>query len=149
MKLSLLISLNVAILISYIFTYNCHTQIKTYSDDLTDELKKKYENIRKERMLHFTIGILLAIVISTLFFNLSTGFSIMEKYNIIILILLLLPMIVYKLMPKSDYMLRHSQTDQDYKDWFNIYTCMSNNSTYGFLSGFTVSMIFLNLINVD
>lgn len=149
MKPSLLISINVGILLSYLFTYNCHGQIIEYTKDLTDELQKKYENIRKERMLHFAIGIFLAIVISLVFFNLSTAFSPLQKNNIIILILLLLPMIVYKILPKTDYMLKHSQTEQDYKDWFNIYSCMTSNSTYGFLSGFTVSMIFLSLINVD
>jgi uncharacterized protein YacL len=149
MKPSLLISINVGILISYLFAYNCHGQITEYSKDLTDELQKKYETIRKERMMHFAIGIVLAIAISVVFFNFSTAFSPMERNNIIILILLLLPMIVYKVLPKTDYMLKHSQTEQDYKDWFNIYSCMKSNSTYGFLSGFTVSMIVLSLINVD
>ena len=149
MKPSLLISVNVGILLSYIFTFYCHDQIKAYTQDLTDELQKKYDNIRKERMLHFNIGIILALIISLLFFNISTGFSTIDRTNIIIFILLLLPMVVYKLMPKSDYMLNHSQTDQDYKDWFNIYSCMQSKSTYGFLSGFTISMILLNLFNVD
>jgi hypothetical protein len=149
MKPSVLISVNVGILLSYIFTLYCHTQIITYSQDLTDELQKRYDNIRKERMLHFTIGLLLAVIISLLFFSQSSGYSNMERTNIIVLMLLLLPLVVYKLMPKSDYMLKHSQTDQDYKDWFNIYSCMESKSTYGFLSGFTVSMLILSLLNVD
>lgn len=149
MKPSLLISLNVGILLSYIFTFYCHNQIKAYTQDLTEELLIKYDNIKKERMLHFNIGLILAIVISILFFNLSAGFSAIDRTNIIIFMLLLLPMVVYKLVPKSDYMLNHSQKDQDYKDWFNIYSCMENKSTYGFLCGFTISMLLLNLMNVD
>ena len=57
-------------------------------------------------------------------------------------------MIVYKVLPKSDYMLKHSQTDQDYKDWFDIYLCMKNKSIYGFFTGFTMTMIVLSLTNI-
>jgi uncharacterized protein YacL len=149
MKNSLLISLNVGILLSYIFTYYCHDQIKEYSKDLPKHLKKKYEKIRSERMMHFFIGVVLAVAISALFYKMSTEFKPLEKINIIVLIMLLLPMMVYKFLPKKDYMLKHSQKDQDYKDWFNIYLCMKNKSTYGFFAGFTISMVILNFININ
>ena len=149
MKPSLLISINVGILLSYIFTYNCHGKITDYTKDLSDDLQKKHENIRNERMLHFGIGLVLALVVSLIFYNMSNQFSSLERTNIIIILILLLPMVVYKVLPKSDYMLNYTQTDQDYKDWFNIYSCMQNQSIYGFLCGFTVSMIILSLINVE
>ena len=150
MKNSLLLSINIGLFISYLFTYYCHNQITNYTNDLSDELLSKYENIRKERMRHLSTGILIAIVISVLFyFKAPEQTSNFEKINIIILLLLLLPMVIYKLLPKSDYMLKHSQSDQDYKDWFNIYLCMKNKSVYGFLCGFSVSMIILSLMNVN
>jgi hypothetical protein len=149
MKPSLLISLNVGLLLSYIFTYSCHDEIKTYSKDLSDDLLMKYNAIKNERMLHFGIGVVLALVSGLAFYNLSPGFSALERTNIVILILLLLPMMVYKLLPKSDYMLTHTQTEQDYKDWFTIYSCMKNQSIYGFLCGFTVCMILLSIMNVE
>lgn len=150
MKPSLLISINVGILISYIFTYHCHSQITNYTKDLSEDLLKKYEAIRSERMFHFAIGLVLAVVVSLVFYNMPTQFSSLERNNIIILILLLLPMVVYKVLPKSDYMLNHTHpNEQDYKDWFNIYSCMQNQSVYGFLCGFTASMMLLSLMNVD
>ena len=150
MKNSLLLSINIGLFISYLFTYYCHNQITNYTNDLSDELLSKYENIRKERMRHLSTGILIALVISVLFyFKAPEQTSNFEKINIIILLLLLLPMVIYKLLPKSDYMLKHSQSDQDYKDWFNIYLCMKNKSVYGFLCGFSVSMIILSLMNVN
>lgn len=149
MKNSLLVSINIGLLLSYIFTYQCNSQIKAYTNDLPEQLLSKYKNIRNERIYHFTIGLIIAIVISAIFYKYSEQFSIFQKINIIIFLLLLLPMIVYKLLPKSDYMLNYSQKDQDYKDWFNIYLCMENKSLYGFLCGFTVSMIILSLIDID
>lgn len=150
MKNSLLLSINIGLLLSYMFTYYCHDKIKDYSKDLTDKLLTKYEAIRQERMMHFTVGVIIAVVISILFYNMSSDeFSKLEKINIIMLILLLLPMIVYKVLPKSDYMMKHSQSDEDYKDWFNIYLCMKNKSMYGFFSGFTISMVILNFMNMN
>ena len=150
MKNSLLLSINIGILLSYIFTVYCHDKIIDYSDDLDCKLRKKYEKIKKERMMHFVVGILLAIAIGTIYYLYASATTpIFEKINIIAIILLLLPMIVYKILPKSDYMLKHSQTDQDYKDWFNIYLCMKNKSTYGFVVGFTASMILLNSLKFD
>jgi len=150
MKNSLLLSINIGLLISYLFTYYCHDQITTYTNDLSDELLSKYKNIKKERIIHLIVGVLIAIVISVMFyFKAPEKTSNFEKINIVILLLLLLPMVVYKLLPKSDYMLKHSQSDQDYKDWFNIYLCMKNKSVYGFLCGFSVSMIILSLMNVN
>jgi len=144
----MLISINMGLLLSYVFTYYCHNQIITYTKDLSSELLIKYENIKKERMTHLGIGLTLAILISLIFYYNSPEINPIEKINIIILLILLLPMIVYKVLPKSDYMLKHSQTDQDYKDWFDIYLCMKNKSIYGFFTGFTVTMIVLSLTNI-
>jgi hypothetical protein len=136
------------LLLSYVFTYYCHNQIITYTKDLSSELLIKYENIKKERMNHLGIGLILAILISLVFYYNSPEINPIEKINIIVLLILLLPMIVYKILPKSDYMLKHSQTDQDYKDWFDIYLCMKNKSIYGFFTGFTMTMMVLSLTNI-
>jgi len=148
MKNSILISINMGLLLSYVFTYYCHNQIITYTKDLSSELLIKYENIKKERMNHLGIGLILAILISLVFYYNSPEINPIEKINIIVLLILLLPMIVYKILPKSDYMLKHSQTDQDYKDWFDIYLCMKNKSIYGFFTGFTMTMMVLSLTNI-
>ena len=149
MKNSILLSINIGLLISYVFTYYCHNQISEHKNDLSEELLSKYENIRKERMNHLGIGFLIAILISAVFYFKTPLMSKFQKINIVVLLLLLLPMVVYKLLPKSDYMLKHSQKDQDYKDWFNVYLCMKNKSVYGFLCGFAVSMMILSLMDIN
>jgi len=149
MNNSLLLSINIGLLLSYIFTYYCHGQIVSYTKDLSHSLMIKYNRIKKERILHFYTGILLSMLISYLFYlKAPQEMTLFQKINIILIILLLLPMVVYKLLPKSDHMLNYSQTDQDYKDWFNIYLCMKNKSMYGFLCGFTVSIMILSLMEI-
>ena len=54
-------------------------------------------------MTHLGIGLTLAILISLIFYYNSPEINPIEKINIIILLILLLPMIVYKVLPKSDY----------------------------------------------
>ena len=150
MRNSLLLSINIGLLISYIFTYFCHGQIDIYKNELTDELLTRYKAINKERMLHFFIGIVIAFVISFIYyFRVSKEVSMFEKVNIILFTLLFIPMVVYKLLPKTDYMLKHSQPDQVYKDWFNIYLCMKNKTMYGFLAGFFISIIILTTMNIN
>jgi len=149
MKNALLLSINIGLLVSYLFTYYCHNQITTYRDELTGDLATKYEAIRKERMHHFGIGIFIALVVSAAFYFKSKDMPKFEKLNIVAFLVLFIPMIVYRLMPKSDYMLKHEQPQKDYNDWFDIYLCMKNKSMYGFLSGFTVSMIILSIMDIN
>ena len=150
MKNSLLLSINIGLLVSYAFKYNCHGKINEYQKDLTGDLLDKYKEIKTERMNHFTIGILVAIIVSVVYYTkLSEGTPSFEKINTAILFMLILPVLVYTLLPKSDYMLKHSQTEQDFKDWFNIYLCMKNRCSQGFLSGFAISMLVLSFTDIN
>jgi len=151
MNVSILIaSVNFGLLLSYLFLYYCHKEISEYEQGLTEFELKKYKTIRNERMNHFIIGILVAIATSVIFNLKYSNMNLLNKVNITILIIFLIPMLVYKILPKSEYMLKEcSQTEKDFKEWFDIYLCMKNKSIYGFLCGFSVSMIFLSLINMD
>lgn len=150
MKNSLLLSINIGLLVSYAFKYNCHGKINDYQKDLTGDLLTKYEEIKTERMNHFIIGLIVAIVVSLIYYlNLSSEIQPFEKINVVILFILLLPVVVYTLLPKSDYMLKHSQSTQDFKDWFNIYLCMKNRCFQGFLSGFAISMMVLSFTDIN
>jgi hypothetical protein len=150
MKNSLLLSLNIGLLVSYAFKYNCHGKINDYQKDLTGDLLDKYEKIKTERMNHFIIGLIVAIIVSLVYYLiLSQTTPLFEKINVAMLFILILPVVIYKLLPKSDYMLNHSQSDQDYKDWFNIYLCMKNRCSQGFLSGFAISMLVLSFTDIN
>lgn len=144
----LLTSVNVGLLISYLFLYYCHKDISEYEQGLSEHSLKKYEMIRNERKMHFIIGILIAVATSV-FFNLKyTNLLLLTRINVTILMIFLVPMVIYKILPKSEYMLKEcSQTERDFREWFDIYLCMKNKSIYGFLCGFSVSIVFLSLQN--
>jgi uncharacterized protein YacL len=150
MKNSLLLSINIGLLVSYALKYHCHGKIYEYEKDLTGDLLAKYEKIKKERMNHFIIGLIIAIIVSFMYcIYLSEKTPTFEKINVVVLFMLILPIVIYKVLPKSDYMLKHSQSDQDYKDWFNIYLCMKNKCVYGFLAGFCLTMLVLSFTNIN
>jgi hypothetical protein len=150
MKNSLLLSLNIGLLVSYALKYHCHSSITDYTKDLTGDLLTRYEAIKNERMNHFNIGLIVSIIVSLIYYTkLSEKTPAFEKINVALLFILILPVIIYKVLPKSDYMLKHSQTDQDYKDWFNIYLCMKDKCVHGFLAGFTISMIVLSFTDLN
>lgn len=150
MKNSLLLSINIGLLVSYAFKYNCHGNITEYAKDLTGDLLTRYEEIKNERMNHFVIGLIVSIIVSLIYYTrLSEKIPVFEKVNVALLFILILPVVIYKALPKSDYMLKHSQSDQDYKDWFNIYLCMKNKCVHGFLAGFAISMIVLSFTDIN
>ena len=151
MNASILItSVNFGLFLSYLFLYYCHKEISEYEQGLSELELKKYKTIRNERMNHFIIGILVAIATSVIFILKYSNMNLLNKVNITVLIIFLIPMLVYKILPKSEYMLKEcSQTEKDFNEWFDIYLCMKNKSIYGFLCGFSISIIFLSLINMD
>lgn len=143
---NILIAVNIGLVVSYLSTYVCHNKVVEYQKDLDDELQMRYNNIKRERQLHFSIGIFFALLIAFIYVNKYPELDIYSKIIRVAFIVLLFPMVVYKIIPKTDYMLLHSQTEQDFKDWFDVYLCMKNQNIYGFLAGFTVSAIIITLL---
>lgn len=144
---STLLSINIGLLVSHAFKYYCHGTINDYKKDLTGDLLAKYEKINTERLTHFIIGVVIAFAVSLIYYlKLSDDNSTLQIINTIAFIMLLLPVVIYTVLPKSDYMLNHSQSDQDYKDWFNIYLCMKNKGLQGFLVGFAITMFVMNFM---
>lgn len=143
---NVIISACVGLVCCHIATYFCHNTIKEYEKDLTSELQDKYDAIKIERMLHFVIGLLISLVITIIYNIKNTEIPIQTKIIHSIFLNLLIPIVIYRILPKTDYMLLHTQTSDDVKDWFNIYQCMQNKCTHGFFTGFSLSIIMLSMI---
>ena len=112
---------------------------------LTNENKKRYINIANERkMIYFKgfgLGLILSII--TLFYinskkklkrltNICTVFAISFTVNYFF----------YILYPKSDYMIKHLNSQDEKNAWLKIYKTMQYNYHLGFVLGL-IGMIFI------
>jgi hypothetical protein len=135
----------VGLLFSYIGTIHCHMKIKKFTNKLDQSQLVLYQNVRKRRMWYFLIGILIALLGSILYFCLSKDL-IYNRIMTSLIILLLTPMIVYTLFPKSPYMLEQSNINTtETHDWFKVYVCMKNGMIYGFCIGFLITLIITSI----
>jgi hypothetical protein len=129
-------AVSVGLIVAYVLTLGCHTHISKYRKDLSESQKATYQSIVSARAWCFISGILVALLLLGVYL---TYMKHTDKYRTAwnsALILLLTPLIVYLLLPKSKFMLLEASTAQETKDWFNVYLCMSRSMIYGFVVGF-------------
>uniref|UniRef100_A0A6C0K3L9 Uncharacterized protein n=1 Tax=viral metagenome TaxID=1070528 RepID=A0A6C0K3L9_9ZZZZ len=135
----------VGLVASYLGTLHCHLNITKLTDSLNPSQLMVYRNARRRRLIYFIVGIILAIIGMILFLCLSSSPLYPRIINALI-ILLLTPMIVYTLFPKSPYMLEQTDiNNQETKHWFSVYVCMKNGMVYGFCVGFIVALLVLTV----
>ena len=115
---------------------------------LSDEKKKKYDSIRKERMMIWIkaslAGIFLSITFSKFGKNLFPGKS-FDKSCINTLIFFAVQYLVYMLHPKSDWMLNHVENNEEAKLWLKKYKYMQRRWHTGMVLGI-VGYFFLNMV---
>lgn len=104
---------------------------KTFSDEL-DEI---YGNIVIERRNHYVQGILLGAIIAYLIVNLTKINNRFHKISLFTLVTLMVGVVFYFLMPKSDYMLNHLKTEEQNKAWLEVYKTMKQRYFLGFMFG--------------
>jgi hypothetical protein len=133
---------------SYIGTIHCHCKLRKLTQNLNTAQLEFYKNARQRRLYYFITGIVIAIIGAILFLCLSPSILYHRIMNALI-ILLLTPMIVYTLYPKSPYMLQQSNiNNEETHNWFNVYVCMKNGTIYGFCVGFIAAFIVLAIIQI-
>lgn len=126
----------VGLFVSYLMIMRCHRKIHLYEKRLTPEERSHYIKIRNYRISCYIFGLLLSLLMAS-FYLWKQGIN-YRSVAISLVIVLFLPMIVYMIIPKRHYMLLYSENDA--KEWFEIYLCMKNSMIYGFLLGFFVSL---------
>ena len=129
----------VGLFVSYLMVMRCHRKIRLYEDKLSPEERSHYKKIRNDRISCYISGLLLSLLV-VFFYLWKQGFHYRSVADSLVIVLLV-PMIVYMVIPKRRYMLQYSE--QDAKEWFEIYLCMKNSMIYGFLFGFFVSLACL------
>jgi uncharacterized protein YacL len=99
------------------------------------ELDKIYLQIANERANIYFQGLILGLIISYLLLNsikLTTSF---HKATFFLAVTLIISVLYYFIIPKSDYMLNHLQTPEQNKAWLEVYKNMQKRYITGFIIG--------------
>ena len=141
-------SIVIGLFFSYLLTGLCHGKIRTLSDTLKGMNKvETYQKIKNTRHRNFIIGILTAIISSILYWIFTNEVDQYTKIINTLLILLLIPMVIYMIIPKKQYFLQTVQTNKEVQQWFDIYKCMQQKMIYGFFIFFGISLLIFYLIS--
>lgn len=141
-------SIVIGLFFSYLLTGLCHGKIRTLSDTLKGMNKvETYQTIKNTRRRNFMVGILVAIISSILYWIYTNETDQYAKIINTLLILLLIPMVIYMIIPKKQYFLQTVQTNKEVQQWFDIYKCMQQKMIYGFFIFFGISLLIFYLIS--
>ena len=141
-------SIVIGLFFSYLLTGFCHGKIRTLSETLKSMNKvETYQKIKNIRRRNFIIGIITAIIGSILYWIFTNEVDQYAKIINTLLILLLIPMVIYMIIPKKQYFLETVQTNKEVQQWFDIYKCMQQKMIYGFFIFFGISLLILYLIS--
>lgn len=138
----------IGLFFSYVCTGFCHGRIRVLTETLRGMNQLgNYQEIRKGRRRNFIIGAILAIIGSLFYWIYANEGNEYHKIINTLLFLLLIPMIIYMIIPKSKYFLETVTTIKETREWFDIYKCMQRNMLYGFFISFFLSLLILYLVD--
>ena len=134
-------ALVIGLFVSYITTFLCHGKVSRLVSSLPSDVVPTYRTIRAYRIAYFMMGIVVAVIV-TGFYHFHSEYE--YKGWVSAILFLLIPMVVYMIIPKSWYLLFESV---NCKPWFDVYLCMKNAMIYGFLITFLCILVFGLIVN--
>jgi uncharacterized protein YacL len=121
--------------------------VKHYKERLPKDLQIRYDKIARERMMisyrGYGFGVLLSLVI--IFYNLQIKSYKMNAFALVCTVMatcFLTNYFYYMLSPKSDWMLNHTNNQDQVKAWLQMYREMSFNYHAGLAFGIVAVGIF-------
>lgn len=112
-----------------------YTHFHNFENSLNEEQKEKYSIIRKERLYIYLFATCLGLIV---------GFLNKSNKCIAVSGALFTQLFVYKLWPKSDYMLNHVTKPEQSALWLKQYKHMTNLSHIGMVIGLLVFFYTIN-----
>ena len=137
-------------IIGMIYFYNRTDKseiVKHYKNMLPIDLQKRYEKISKERMTISYYGYGLGVILSLfiIFYNLKIKHVKLNTISLVCTVVatcFLTNYFYYILSPKSDWMLNHTNNQEQVKAWLLMYREMSYNYHAGLALGIVAVGIF-------
>ena len=137
-------------IIGMIYFYNATDKseiVKHYKEKLPTDLQKRYEKITIERKTisyhGYILGLILSLVI--IFYNVNVKHYKMNSFSLVCTVMatcFLTNYFYYMLSPKSDWMLNHTNNQDQVKAWLIMYREMSYNYHLGIALGIIAVGIF-------
>ena len=129
--------------IGMIYFYNMTDKseiVKHYKSNLPTDLQNRYEKISKERKLISFQGYILGLIFSLfiIFYNVRIKHHKMNSFALVCTVMatcFLTNYFYYMLSPKSDWMLNHTNNQEQVKAWLLMYREMSYNYHLGLVFG--------------
>lgn len=103
-----------------------YTHFVAFEKTLNPTQVERYNKIKKERMFIYSIATVVGLIV---------GFVNYKNKCVAVSSALFLQVFIYKLWPKSDYMLNHIDNQTQSKLWMKKYTHMTSLSNIGMLVG--------------
>ena len=123
------------ILITHLFVYGYtlvnSQDLKNLDYMLSDEQRAIYDKIKKERLHHFYMGLGCGALLGLFVILSNVGFN--SKYCLSGILLILTTVIVYYVLPKTDYMIRHLETEEKRMAWLNVSRNFHKKKMVGFI----------------
>ena len=137
-------------IIGMIYFYNMTDKsaiVKHYKEKLPSDLQKRYEKISKERRTISYYGYGLGVIFSLfiIFYNTQIKSHRMNAFALVCTVMatcFLTNYFYYMLSPKSDWMLNHTNSQEQVKAWLQMYREMSFNYHAGLALGIIAVGIF-------
>lgn len=110
------------ILVAYLTVFGItifyHGDLEKMVNLMDDEQKEIYSKIRKERLNHYLNGLAAGVVLSlpTLYLIKNTASRVCASG----IVLMMTASITYYLQPKTDYMIRHLNSQEQKEAWMNV-----------------------------
>lgn len=139
----------------YFYTMTDKSEIvKHYKERLSIPLQKRYDNICEERkrISYYGFGLGLILSLCILFYNINLK---SKKMNIIHMVCVVMATcfvtnyFYYILSPKSDWMLKHTTSQEEVRAWLQMYREMSYNYHMGLVLGIIAVGIFAFAFRLD
>ena len=115
-NLLIISAISYMIMIGFIIFNN--DQNKYLLKQLDFRQNQKYKKIKKERLYHYNIGLITSSLLGLLIYSMLSNKK--NKLCISGLVIFLFTPIIYYCLPKSDYMIKHLNTEQQKMAWLNV-----------------------------
>ena len=122
--------------IATMITSKTSPNFRKFNETLTLEQQKLYKNITMERLRIYIEGMILGLI--TGLFGLSLlpkKVDNASKVCLFVIVCLLINMVYYRMYPKSNYMVKHLNTQEQKEAWLAIYKEMKYRHVFGMILG--------------